>query len=141
MIEHPRSIGPSAAWIRAFARLVADDDFRLPECQCDGTAVASCTSSMAPVERVLSRLPGTYARAPTHAEELYDSAGDTETGVFYSDAERAIVSFLDHWQAGLFATVAIYAGEQRYREALALASMSVAASPSSGRASRWARHS
>lgn len=80
-------------------------------------------------------------RAPTHAEELCDSTGETEIGVFYSDAERAIVSFLDHWQAGLFATVAMYAGEQQYREGLALASMSIADSPSSGRASRWARYS
>lgn len=106
-----------------------NDGFELPQLSLDGTWVTRCTASMAPLERVLSHLPGTYSLADARSDDQHEATGtgddgDSDRGVFSCDAERAIVTYMDHWQAGLFAAVATYATDARYREALASASTS-----------------
>lgn len=89
----------------------------------DGSWRVEVICGLASPTALLARAPVPFTTHERSRDPMYDDFGadvedETTSGVEASDDARAIFTWADHWQAGLCATLAVYATEARYRAAL-----------------------
>jgi hypothetical protein len=113
----------SDAWREAFARLLAEKHADEPaQATRSGCWCIRFDWIMSSYATILVLLPGDYDRIHEYWEEMCDWSGEcvefeSESAVYACDAERAIFSFTEHWQAGLGGSVTVYPTDDAYRAA------------------------
>lgn len=117
----PSHIAPTFDWsplLADFAAAGADPVVRHE----DGWSLSLyCALTSAP--RLLAHAPAAFTERASGREPLYDHTGEdvddeTVSGVSASDEALSILTWVDHWQAGLCATLAVYDQRAAYESAL-----------------------
>lgn len=103
---------PSSLWSNAFRRLHAEAKAKRAELRDTGEWVVAIEGHGTP-PRIMSLLPGEWTLVEERETE------DASTTVFACRDERAVATFTDHWQAGLFGSVSLYPDQRRYELGLA----------------------
>jgi hypothetical protein len=108
-------------WATAFERLV--EDHRAKVRTSDGVCAVTFDCAPTTVQKILAAVPGRWVLIEHEERALIDFTGDAVDieltyELWASDDERAILTSVDHWQAGLLGTLCIYATDAMYQDAL-----------------------
>lgn len=108
-------------WSTAFEELVTKHRAKVRTA--DGVCAVTFDCVMSSAQTILAIVPGVWTLIEHEERELIDftgSAVDIELTyeLWACDGERAIFTFVDHWQAGLLGTLCIYATDALYHDAL-----------------------
>ena len=120
-MSHATPVAPELAeLVSAFEQ----EDGRL-KAHPDGSWSIAIECSMAPLYRLMASTQTAFEAVVFDEVELVDGYGqaiDVEcaSGVLMNQAQRAVLVWQDHWQAGLFATLTVYADEQSFARSLSL---------------------
>jgi hypothetical protein len=108
----------AAHWTTAFHSLVDLHRASPPRRDEHGTWTLAFDCVMSSAPRILGELPGVWTLVEHEERELGGVDSALVSQVWACDAERAVFACIDHWQAGLFGTLRVYAVDARYAEAL-----------------------
>lgn len=108
-------------WAAAFERLVAGH--RASVRTSDGVCAVTFDCAPTTTRNILSIVPGAWVLIEREERELIDFTGcavDIELTyeLWACDGERALLTAVDHFQAGLLGTLCIYATPALYQQAL-----------------------
>ena len=89
----------------------------------EATWSMSVSCSLSNSSRLLGRAPVAFTSRFSGREPMYDGTGediDDEAtfGVEANDEARALLTWTDHWQAGLVATLIVYATREEFERGL-----------------------
>ena len=113
-----------APWSKAFAAIAEREGIDPASQGVDGTWWLSVDCALSSVGSLLAMLPAELELAHEDAEEMFDDTGagvdwESISRVLVSRCDRVILSTVEHWQAGLCASLSLYGSVKAFDEALA----------------------
>jgi hypothetical protein len=111
------------AWREALDRLRVEQPILVPKSDPRALHAIAIEGSMSSASAIVAGFPGTWELDRYEEEELVDATGegiDLEwtSEVWVCAQEHAIFACIDHWQAGLFGTLTLFADRASFLDRL-----------------------